>query len=346
MLKVIDHPLIKHKLTVMRKKETGTKDFRQNLDEIGGLMVYEITRDLPLKPIEIETPICQYTGYELAKKVVIVPILRAGLGMVNGIQDLIPTAKIAHVGMYRDEETLEPHTYFEKYPKNLEEAITIVVDPMLATGGSSVAAIDMVKKQGATKAGYDMIGADNAEEMLEIAMEKRDKSGHDILYLLQDMREFELYGTVRAVISVCDSVNYITELEELQEVFSLVNNYLDPKGVFIFDFNTRYKYEEILGDRTIAENREECSFIWDNYYYEDEKINEYDLSLFIETDKDSGLYRKYEETHYQRAYTLEEMKELIRKSGLEFVTAYDAFSKNAPMDTSERIYVIAREQGK
>ena len=184
------------------------------------------------------------------------------------------------------------------------------------------------------KAGYDMIGADNAEEMLEIAMEKRDKSGHDILYLLQD------------VISVCDSVNYITEPEELQEVFRLVNNYLDPKGVFIFDFNTRYKYEEILGDRTIAENREECSFIWDNYYYEDEKINEYDLSLFIETDKDSGLYRKYEETHYQRAYTLEEMKELIRKSGLEFVTAYDAFSKNAPMDTSERIYVIAREQGK
>ena len=181
------------------------------------------------------------------------------------------------------------------------------------------------------EAGYDMIGADNAEEMLEIAMEKRDRSGHDILYLLQDMREFELYGTVRAVISVCDSVNYITEPEELQEVFRLVNNYLDPKGVFIFDFNTRYKYEEILGDRTIAENRE---------------INEYDLSLFIETDKDSGLYRKYEETHYQRAYTLEEMKKLIRKSGLEFVTAYDAFSKNAPTDTSERIYVIAREQGK
>ena len=195
-------------------------------------------------------------------------------------------------------------------------------------------------------AGYDMIGIDNSEEMLAEAMEKRAESGHDILYLLQDMREFELYGTVRVVISVCDSVNYITEPEELQEVFRLVNNYLDPKGVFIFDFNTRYKYEEILGDRTIAENREECSFIWDNYYYEDEKINEYDLSLFIETDKDSGLYRKYEETHYQRAYTLEEMKELIRKSGLEFVTAYDAFSKNAPMDTSERIYVIAREQGK
>lgn len=195
------------------------------------------------------------------------------------------------------------------------------------------------------KAGYDMIGADNAEEMLEIAMEKRDKSGHDILYLLQDMREFELYGTVRAVISVCDSVNYITEPEELQEVFRLVNNYLDPKGVFIFDFNTRYKYEEILGDRTIAENRENAVLSGTTIITKMRR-SEYDLSLFIETDKDSGLYRKYEETHYQRAYTLEEMKELIRKSGLEFVTAYDAFSKNAPMDTSERIYVIAREQGK
>ena len=196
------------------------------------------------------------------------------------------------------------------------------------------------------KEGYDMIGVDVSEDMLQEAIEKRAESGLPILYLLQDMREFELYGTVRAVVSICDSLNYILDYDDLAHVFSLVNNYLDPKGVFIFDFNTRYKYEEILGDRTIAENREECSFIWDNYYYEDEKINEYDLSLFIETDKDSGLYRKYEETHYQRAYTLEEMKELIRKSGLEFVTAYDAFSKNAPMDTSERIYVIAREQGK
>lgn len=194
--------------------------------------------------------------------------------------------------------------------------------------------------------GYDMIGVDYSEDMLEIAMEKREASGHDILYLLQDMREFELYGTVRAVVSICDSVNYITEEEDLEEVFRLVNNYLDPKGVFIFDFKTLYNYQTILGDRTIAEKREECSFIWDNYYYEDEKINEYDLSLFIETEEDSGLYRKYEETHYQRAYTLDEMKELIQKSGLEFVTAYDAFTKNAPTDTSERIYVIAREQGK
>ena len=190
-----------------------------------------------------------------------------------------------------------------------------------------------------------MIGVDNSEDMLEIAMEKKVESGHDILYLLQDMREFELYGTVNAVVSICDSVNYITEEEELVEVFRLVNNYLDPKGIFIFDFNTEYKYREILGDCTIAENREECSFIWDNYYYEEEKINEYELSLFIQ-EEDSELYRKYEETHFQKAYTYETMRRLIEESGLEFVTAYDAFTHVKPSEKSERIYMIARERGK
>lgn len=139
--------------------------------------------------------------------------------------------------------------------------------------------------------GYDMIGVDNAEEMLEIAMEKKVESGHDILYLLQDMREFELYGTVRAVISACDSVNYITDDEDLTEVFRLVNNYLDPEGLFVFDFNTEYKYREILGEQTIAEDREECSFIWDNYYDEDERINEYELTLFVRDEEQPQLYR-------------------------------------------------------
>ena len=192
--------------------------------------------------------------------------------------------------------------------------------------------------------GYDMIGVDYSEDMLEIAMEKREASGHDILYLLQDMREFELYGTVGAVISICDSVNYITEEEDLEEVFRLVNNYLDPKGVFIFDFKTLYNYQTILGDRTIAEKREECSFIWDNYYYEEEKINEYELTLFIRDEGD--MYRKFEEIHYQKAYTLEEMIRLVKASGLEFVAAYDAFTKNAPDEKSERIYMVARENGK
>ncbi len=194
-------------------------------------------------------------------------------------------------------------------------------------------------------AGYDMIGIDNAEEMLEIAMEKKAASGKDILYLLQDMREFELYGTVGAIVSICDSINYITEEEDLLEVFRLVNNYLDPKGIFIFDFNTEYKYKYVLGDQTIAEDREDCSFIWDNYYYEDEKMNEYELSLFIREGED-GLYRKYQETHFQKAYDLKTIQSLIESSGLEYMTAYDAFTKDAPSEESERIYVIAREKGK
>ena len=154
--------------------------------------------------------------------------------------------------------------------------------------------------------GYDMIGVDNSEEMLEIAREKQIKSGHEILYLLQDMREFELYGTVGAVFSICDSLNYITEPEELKQVFRWVNNYLDPGGIFIFDFNTEYKYREVLGDQTIAESREDCSFIWDNYYYEEERINEYELNLFIREDAESetegDLYRRFRETHFSREH--------------------------------------------
>lgn len=137
--------------------------------------------------------------------------------------------------------------------------------------------------------GYDMIGVDNSEDMLEIAMDKRVDSGHDILYLLQDMREFELYGTVRAVISICDSMNYILEEEDLLQVFRLVNNYLDPGGYFIFDLNTIYKYEQI-GESTIAENLEEASFIWDNFYDAKTQINEYELAIFI-PEGEEGLYR-------------------------------------------------------
>ena len=191
--------------------------------------------------------------------------------------------------------------------------------------------------------GFDMIGIDNSDEMLNIAMEKREKSGHDILYLNQDMREFELYGTVRAVVSICDSINYITEDEDLIDVFKLVNNYLDIDGVFIFDLNTITKYENI-GDSVIAENREEGSFIWENTYYEEEQINEYDLTLYIKDEK--GKYDRYYENHLQRAYSLEKIKELLEISGLKFVAAYDAFTKNPVNEDSERIYIIAKECGK
>lgn len=149
MLNLLQHPLLTHKLTHLRKKETSTKEFRETLGEIAGLMAYEITRDLPLKNITVETPIGKCNTRELAKDVVLVPVLRAGLGMVDGISNLIPTARVGHIGMYRDHKTLEPNTYYSKFPENLPEAIVMVLDPMLATGGSASAAISFLKGQGA-----------------------------------------------------------------------------------------------------------------------------------------------------------------------------------------------------
>ena len=191
--------------------------------------------------------------------------------------------------------------------------------------------------------GYDMIGVDYSEDMLEIAMDHRQE-GEDILYLLQDMREFELYGTVRAAVSICDSMNYIVEYQDLVQVMKLVNNYLDPGGIFIFDLNTPYKYEEILGENTFAENRPEGSFIWENYYDGETGINEYDLTLFVR--EEEGIYRKFEETHYQRAYELEQVRRAVKEAGMEFVAAYDAGTHKPVRQDSQRIYVIAREKGK
>ncbi|MDO4633961.1 MAG: class I SAM-dependent methyltransferase [Eubacteriales bacterium] len=192
-----------------------------------------------------------------------------------------------------------------------------------------------------SEAGYDMIGVDNSEEMLQRAMEKRTQTGSDILYLLQDMREFELYGTVRAVVSVCDSMNYITEEEDLEEVFALVNNYLDPGGIFLFDLKTACYYREVMGNGTFAENRETGSYIWENAWYEDEQINEYDLTLFLR--QEDGSYRKSEETHLQRAYDTARIAELIRSSGMEYLGCLDAESLEEADETSERVYILARE---
>ena len=147
---VMKHPLIEHKLTILRNKETGTKDFRDLVNEIARLLAYEVSRDLPLEDVEIETPLVPSTQRALAgKKVVIAPILRAGLGMVDGILDLIPAARVGHVGLYRDEETMEPVEYFVKMPNNLEDRHMYLVDPMLATGGSAIAAVDSVIERGA-----------------------------------------------------------------------------------------------------------------------------------------------------------------------------------------------------
>ena len=192
--------------------------------------------------------------------------------------------------------------------------------------------------------GYDMIGIDNSYDMLDVAMEKKYASGHDILYLCQDMREFELYGTVRAIISRCDSLNYIRELSELKEVFAWVNNYLDPDGLFIFDMNTEYKYQNILGDNTFAEVREQASFIWENTYDIDKRINEYDLNLFIKLEGDN--YKKFEERHVQKAYTFDEILSAIDSSNMVLEKYLDADTYGDVSEKTERILFVAREKGK
>lgn len=203
--------------------------------------------------------------------------------------------------------------------------------------------------------GFDMIGIDNSEEMLMEAQEKNMESGAGILYLLQDMRSFELYGTVAAVVSICDSMNYILEKEDLEQVFRLVNNYLDPEGVFIFDFNTRYKYQEVIGNQVIAENREDCSFIWENSYDEKKHINIYDLTIFIKESEDpaeensgeeDNLFRRYQETHYQKGWRMEDMEEAATAAGMKVLAVYDAFTEKNPRKDSERLYMIVQEQGK
>ena len=194
--------------------------------------------------------------------------------------------------------------------------------------------------------GYDMMGIDMSPEMLQIAMEKRAESGHDIMYLCQDMRELELYCTVGTVICVCDSINYVLEDEEVIETFRRVNNYLYPKGLFIFDFNTVYKYSEVIGDTTIAENREDCSFIWDNFYEEESHINEYDLTIFVREETEMDVFRRFQETHYQRGYDLQEMLHFVKAAGLEFVVAFDADTEGEVTEETERVLMVCREKGK
>lgn len=151
-VKILDHPLLQHKLTQIRDENASTVKFRQMINEIGGLMTYEVTRDLKLKEVEVKTPVTETKGYAIeGKKMVVVPILRAGLGMVDGILQMIPSARVGHVGIVRDEETLQPHEYYAKFPEGLDQRDIFIVDPMLATGGSAIAAIDAVKKRGATR---------------------------------------------------------------------------------------------------------------------------------------------------------------------------------------------------
>lgn len=193
-------------------------------------------------------------------------------------------------------------------------------------------------------AGYDMIGVDASADMLEQAVRKKEEANIDVLYLMQEMEAFELYGTVCAVVCCCDCINYLTEPEALLRCFKLVNNYLDPGGLFLFDFNTVHKYRDEIGDTVIAENREDCSFIWENTYDEDSRMNEYDLTLFLR--EADGRYGKHTETHMQRGYGLAEIKELLERAGLRFEGAFDDYTEKEPDEKSGRIVVCARECGK
>lgn len=190
--------------------------------------------------------------------------------------------------------------------------------------------------------GFDMIGIDISEDML---IEARNKSDSSILYLEQDMTEFELYGTVDGIVSFCDSINYITEEDELLQLFKLVNNYLDIKGLFVFDINTIYKFQNVLSDNCFCQTTDDSAYTWENYYDDKSNINEFYTNFFIK-ENNSEKYNRYEEYHYEKGYSIEKIKELIEKSGLEFVACYNELSFNPPKADSERIFFVAREKGK
>lgn len=203
--RVLDHPLIKHKLTIMRRKETSTKDFRENLDEVAGLMAYEITRDVEVEDVTIETPLVTSVQKRLAEDIILIPILRAGLGMVDGIRSLVPNAKIGHIGVYRDEDTYEAKEYFNKLPESLPDGYVMVLDPMLATGVSACAALDMVKAAGAKK--IKLVCIVGVEEGIKVINEKHpdvevvlaalDEGLNDVNYIVPGLGDAgdRLFGT-------------------------------------------------------------------------------------------------------------------------------------------------------
>lgn len=194
-----------------------------------------------------------------------------------------------------------------------------------------------------SKKDYHITGIDLSEDMISIA-QKKYKGNPNISFFQQNMCELYLPDNITydGFYSLCDSMNYLLYDEELIATFQGVAHYLKKNGVFIFDLKTKYFYKEVLGNQTFCDHQEDCSYTWENSFYEDNNINQYDLTLFIKK-KHSSLYQKYEETHHQKAYELSKMIDLIREAGLEYVTAYDAFTKNAPTAQSERIYIIAKK---
>ncbi len=194
------------------------------------------------------------------------------------------------------------------------------------------------------KQGIEMIGIDSSEEMLMTAKENAEKAGQNILYLLQDMSDFELYGTVDVIYSCCDSINYLLEEDEVLSTFKWVNNYLEPGGMFIFDINTPYKYKKVLADKTFAEQTEDAAYIWENYYDEDEQINEFVVNFFIKDE--GGTYIRTEEYHYQKAYEVKKIREFLEEAGLELIGVYDDYTNEPYHERSLRATFVAKEKEK
>ena len=189
--------------------------------------------------------------------------------------------------------------------------------------------------------GYDVFGVDISSEMLSRATDSDEDRG--IMYLNQDICELDLYSTIGTAVCICDSLNYLLSDEELEAAFAGVSNYLYPGGVFIFDCNTSYKYRESIGESTIAEAGDDVSFIWDNYYDEDENVNEYDLTLFIK--REDGLYERAEETHLQRGIEKEDIERLASKCGLEIMLICDSDTEEEVSGNTERIYAVLKKPG-
>ena len=192
-------------------------------------------------------------------------------------------------------------------------------------------------------AGFQMIGVDQSADMLAIATTKKMKTGSDILYVEQKMENLELAEPVDAIISVCDSINYLLQEEALNAVFERVHKYLKPGGYLIFDMKTAYCYRNIIGNQTWVEQDEEVSYIWENYYYEDSDINEYMLTIFRKQ-QDSDLYERIEEAHYQKTYTIPALKILLNQNGLEIVDCFDETMQEKPTENSVRVYIVAKIQ--
>ena len=209
----------------------------------------------------------------------------------------------------------------------------LVLDLACGTGGL---AIELSRR------GYDMIGADLSIEMLEEAQEKSAREGLHIPWIHQDMRELELFGTVDAAVCTCDSLNYITDPEDLKRVFRAVGAYLESGGTFVFDINTLYKYEQVLAENTYADTYDDAAFIWQNYYDPETRENEYQVTFFVEEEQDR--YLRYEEIHIQKAYSIEEIRTCFEEAGFEEEGLYDELSLKAPGPDAERVHFSIRKK--